>query len=959
MDFFLQHIARSLYREFGDDLAHHCLVFPGRRSSLFFIKYLSGELSRPLFAPETMTINELFRELSALRPVENEMLLFELYKVYRKVRNINESFDEFYYWGDILLNDFDDVDKYLADASKVFSSVSDLKNIDEQFGGLTEEQIGIVQRFWTNFNPARRTEVKEKFLSIWELLEQLYTAFTNVLREKQIGYEGMIFRDVAGNDTIQDHPALRWKMVHFIGFNALNECEKKIMLDLKKAGKARFYWDYDNSYITGNGLNSAGHFLKADLKLFGNDMPEGWNYNSYLSSPAVNVTRKVIEASSDVAQVKLVPQLVAALPGLSADNAHNTAVVLADENLLIPMLTSLPDDVQDINITMGYPLRHTSVYQLIRHLLDLQKRSTVEGENALFNYSDVSAVLNNILVSARMDDTDRHLQAGIISHNMIRIPGAYFSPSGFLSEIFVRAGTPEQLSVYIRRILLRLGDGGGDDPQEDKIPDKLVREFIYKIILSVNRLETVTASADVQLSAITWMRLLDRILRMQSIPFTGEPLSGIQIMGILETRTLDFKNLIMLSVNEEIMPAGTTSSSFIPFSLRQAFGLPSLNHQESIYAYHFYRLLHRAENVTFIYNSNAEGLRSGEMSRFLQQMKYEPGSSLRFTSLDFEIKNPPATIPEVAKSEEHIRLLYERFTKQSESLLSPSAINTWLFCRMKFYYQYVCGLKEPAKVVDEIDPAILGSALHSSVRTLYSGLVGKTCGKDTLKKIFDDQEATDRVIEVSLDEALQRESGTCMAINEMMAKEVLRNFVRRTIRADIECAPFTIACMERKYTFTIKIDDGPEIRLGGKIDRVDFHEGLYRIVDYKTGNVAETVSSLSDLFTDDRNKEADAWLQTLIYCEAFMSQPGVDRVVPVVYKIKSAGIPHIAAKMVTGKQAVEDYSEIRSTFIELLRDLAGTIFSAGEPFRMTANGSRKCSWCPYNVLCRRHINHSV
>ena len=337
--------------------------------------------------------------------------------------------------------------------------------------------------------------------------------------------------------------------------------------------------------------------MRGNLKLFGNDMPAGWNFRTFLSSGSTDVRRRVIDTSSDIAQVKLVPQLLSGLPDINNENAHHTAVVLADENLLIPMLTSLPEDFGDINITMGYPLKQTQVYTLIRGLMDLQRNSKIIDGIAQFAYRDVEGILKNSLISAFMSESSGKILAGIREAGILSIRADYFEENNPLRIIFSKPESPSMLSDYFRSILSLIASSGMRtyaDEQDAKRNNNILNEFIYRVVLSINRLESISVSGEVSFSSDTYMRILDRILRTQSVPFSGEPLSGIQIMGLLETRALDFRNLIVLSVNEGILPSvSSPSSSFIPFSLREAFGLPSVNHQESVYAYHFYRLLQR------------------------------------------------------------------------------------------------------------------------------------------------------------------------------------------------------------------------------------------------------------------------------------------------------------------------------------------------------------------------------
>jgi len=959
MEYFLEHIAKHLYSEHGNHLNKHCLVFPNRRAGLFFLKNLSAVIRQPVWTPAIMTINDLFRSLSGLKCAGNEILLFELYKVYRTVKKSSESFDDFYFWGDMLLDDFDDVDKYLVDASRLFRNVRDIKEIDQQFGGLTEDQAEIIKQFWVNFNPEKLTAQKVDFKSIWSVLNDLYEGFRKSLKDKGLAYEGMIFRDVDENPAEVSTEGIRWEMVHFIGFNALNECEKSLMTRLKKENRARFYWDFDNSYITGSNLNSAGYFLRDNIRIFGNDMPGEWSYDTMLASQA---KRRIIDTSSDVAQVKLIPELIKEIPELTPENAHETAVILADENLLMPVMTSLPENLPDINITMGYPLKHTSVYTLVKHLLDLQRNAVTEDGKTLFNYRDVTSILKHSLVTTLMDEQDSKIIKEIIEKNLIRIPSERFEKSDNLASVFRKPSSPSLISEYLKSILLMIvsdEQSENDDPAQRNIRN----EFIYRVILAMNRLDAVTAAPEISFTLNTWISLLDRLLRNQSVPFSGEPLSGIQIMGILETRALDFKNLIILSVNEGILPAMTSGSSFIPFSLREAFGLPSINHRESVYAYHFYRLLQRAENVTFVYNSNPEGLRSGEMSRFLQQMKYDPLTKPEYLNLSFDIRNRSGLSEELVRTEEHQHQLVSRFSNgENSKYLSPSAINTWLNCRMKFYYRYVCRLMEPESITEEIDPALLGTLLHDTMKNLYQEFIGSGVTASAIDAIRSDRRTVRKMISSTIRELFNRENDTAITGNELIVSEVLTVYVNRILEADKAFAPFTVLDLEAPVRFQVTAGEGNNIIslfAGGNIDRVDVKEGVTRIVDYKTGTISDSINSVSDLFTDDRKKDPDGWLQTLIYCEGYINEKPGQVVRPSVYKVKKASGEKNAdmLRIRRGKNdetEVSDYTSVRQEFISGFKETVNKIFSIDEPFRMTGDQWTKCSFCPYRTLCLRY-----
>jgi len=965
MTYFLESIAETLHKEFGNTLNRHCLVFPNRRAGLYFLKYLSARIDKPVWAPSILTINELFRSFTSLQIAGNEVLLFELYKVYSRLKKPHEGFDEFYYWGDMLLNDFDDVDKYLVDSSMLFRNVLDIKNIDKQFGGLTELQIEIIRRFWTNFNADRPTREKSGFIDIWSVLAGLYSEFREALIVKNMAYEGMIFRELAENAEQYIGSDHRWDKVHFIGFNALNECEKLLMGRFKKEGKARFYWDYDNSYIKEGKLNSAGFFMMDNLKTFGNDMPSEWSYDTMLSKESKYVFRRVIDTSSDVAQVKLVSELLEEIPGITKENAHHTAVVLADENLLMPVLTSLPENMGDINITMGHPLKQTLVYTFLKHLMDLQRNAGTADGVVNFGFKDVICILKHSLLSPFLSDPDNDLINEIVKTNLTRVPSGRFAHSDALSLVFKKPLTPEGLSAYFKDILSLIALNDTNKPYKssfNEVQSNIRNEFIYRVVLSINRLETILNNPDVIFSTDTYIRILDRMLRIQSVPFSGEPLSGIQIMGILETRTLDFKNLILLSVNEGILPAVSAGSSFIPFSLRDAFGIPSVNHQESIYAYHFYRLLQRAENVTLVYNSNSEGLRSGEMSRFLLQMKYDEILKPDFQNLNFEIKTHLAPGESLDRTQEHsIRLASLFLNADNGRTLSPSAINTWLNCRMKFFYRYVNGLKEPEIISSDIDPAMMGNILHEIMKNLYEPYKGSILTGEIVNSIIRNKKFLTLLVNDAVNEKFKGGRNESVSGNELIVRDVLMVYLLRILNADREIAPFTILNLEDSFNVTFPfMYNGSEskIRTGGKIDRIDNLRGVTRIVDYKTGAVTEYINSVGDLFLDDRKKDSDGWLQTMLYCEAYMASKPGSIVRPAVYKIKKTfnTVTGDRLRLKTDKKnesLIEDYESVREDYLQGLKDLISVIFSNDEPFRKTIDIRGKCLYCPYKTLCMR------
>ncbi len=960
MKYFLETIAESLYSEFGNSLHRHCLVFPSRRAGLYFTRYLSKCIDKPVWMPATMTINDLFRSLLPLKIVDNEILLAELYKAFRSLSGSKESFDDFYFWGDMLLNDFDDIDKYLVDAASVFSNVTDLHKIDVDFGGLTEEQIEIIRQFWVNFDRDKMTGEKSGFINIWSVLASLYSVFRKALKNRGWAYEGMIFREVAEKINGGAMAATDWDMVHFIGFNAINNCESNLMLWLRKQGKARFYWDYDNSF-TGSGIfASAGTFIEKNIRILGDDMPAGWSRESGMAGLPAGIVRRVIAVSSDVAQVKLVSQLVEEIGDLSPENAHHTAMVLADENLLVPVLTSLPENSGDINITMGYPMKYTRMYSLVKLLLTLQKNSGESSGEAHFRYNDVINVLRHQMIKELFgDDFSGILSEKVLLSAPVRVPASMLVSSGEPGILFKRASGPSELTGYLKTVLgwLPLPDQDEEEGRK-KITDIQVRnEFIYRIMLAVNRIEQLLADPDISFTTDTYIRILDRILRTSSVPFSGEPLSGIQIMGLLETRTLDFRNLIMLSVNDGVLPAISTGSSFIPANIRMAFGLPDISHQESVFAYHFYRLLQRSENVTFIYNSNSEGIRTGEISRFLLRMKYSGALDPNFQSPGFEIRTNRPLQGKVERTAVHQEILDRQFCGAEKGRLSPTAINMWLNCSMKFYYRYVNELKEPARVSAEIDPAMMGNLLHDIMKRIYIDHTNEVLSKELIDKVVRDKKNLVALISDTTSAVAGRNFSMKSDGNILITNDILEEYVSRILYSDRSLVPFRITHLETQCDFGIPIlSDARKVRAGGIIDRIDEVKGCVRIVDYKTGKTSERIPSVSDLFTKGRSKDYDAWLQTLFYCEAFYQGNMQVPVRPSVYRIRGLKDGYDDRLAIgRGKEEaipVDNYFQVRDEFVRSLQEVVTLIMNEGEPFEMTEDRTR-CRTCPYAVLCMR------
>jgi hypothetical protein len=961
MTYFLDRIASQLYEEFGDRLDKHCLVFPNRRAGLYFLKYLSSKPGKPIWSPEIRTINELFQTFSTLKLAENELLVFELFKAYRELNKNAGSIDDFFFWGEMLINDFDDVDKHLVDAGKLFVNLKEIKDIDIKFGGLTDSQIEVIKQFWINFDPASQTGQKSSFQELWSILLSLYNKFRDSLISRGIAYEGLIYRELAEKCKTGLMPQVKWDCLHFIGFNALNTCEKELMMLLKKSGKARFYWDYDNSFVVDNPAHSAGFFIRDNLKMFGDDMADDWNHNSSSAVLANKRAIRIIDSSSDIAQVKLAAKIVEESPFVNFHEAHHTAIILADENLLLPALTSLPRNVESINITMGYPLKFSPVYSLIKDLLSLQKtlRSGENGE-ILFEHDEVQNILSNSFFNESRDENNS-LTDEVNSNKDFWIPASFFNEKPPFDFIFRKIDTAKQLSLYLKTILEKLYIliETSDEKDPVAVGINIRNEFIYRVILAINRLDVIVSETDPVILVHTYNKLLDRILRGLSIPFSGEPLNGIQIMGILETRSLDFRNLIILSVNEGVLPQNSASNSFIPYNLREAFGLPTIRHQDSIYAYYFYRLLQRAENITLIYNSSSDGLKTGEMSRFLLQMKYSENPP-ETESQRFEIKAPGQVPCEIKRSRLHIEKLRKIYFTGDKKILSPSAVNTWINCRMKFYYRYVCGLKEPDKIVKEIDSAVFGKLLHYIMEKIYSPLKNRILNPDEIESIRKNRTLINHAIADAINTSFYNNKKSILTGSDLIICNILETYVNIILKQDSTLVPLELVELEHNISSQITIDNENKkeiLKIGGVIDRLDKIKGIFRITDYKTGKTNMEIPALESLFDENSKDHNDAWFQILMYCNLFMLEQSEVHVRPSIYSVRNMFNPDyvdtLRIKDLNGQAVrVDDFGALYESFNSLLIQTIEKIFNPDEPFRMTEN-LKRCDYCPYARLCQR------
>lgn len=987
---FLQLVAEDLTAKYGGELSDLTVVFPNNRARLFFNNYLVKSVDKPIWSPVYMTIQDMFASCTDLRVADDTKLICDLFKAYSahidwKELDIEpETMDTFYFWGEVILSDFEDVDNNLVPASMLFKNMVDLARMEDDFSFLSEDQIASLQRFFHNFSVEQKSLLKRKFMALWNALLPMYTDFRENLRAQGLAYGGMLHRivvdEVLKEKGVEPFPSKKYV---FVGFNVLNKCEIELFSRLRKAGKALFYWDTDEFYMNMPGVrHEAATFMLQNLEKFPNELPQS-ELNVFRNTPK---RFSFISSSTENAQAKYLNDfLMKCKENGSSDS--DTAVVLCDESLLLPVLHSIPPCVDDLNITMGLPLIQTPIYALMKVLVEMQCSVALgTGNPHSVPFRFIREVLSNPYVQIAFEGATE-LQRQIVSERRYYLNVAYLkAKSESLDLLFSFVGQKKEdsslsllkwLSAILKHVAAyyreeasgeRVGSANDSEPA---IYDALYREALFRTYTIVNRLMVLSESGDLKVDLQMMGKLLERLLSSVSVPFSGEPVKGMQVMGFLETRNLDFKNVVMLSVNEGILPKGGGESSFIPHSLRRAFGMTTIEHKNSLYAYYFYRLLQRVENATFLYSTATTGGSKGQMSRFLMQLLAETDIEVNMYDLRSDIEVSPKIVTAVAKTDEMIEKLRHKYDKAynpSASILSPSMLNTYISCQLKFYFSYVMGIKEPEELDDEVDNRLLGLVLHAAMEEIYGRFKDKEVKEEDLRQLLGD----DDKLEVFVDNAFRREyfksednAPIQYSGQQLLLKMTVLAFVKNVLSVDLEnCVPFEIIGVETKRINHDFVVDGMRFTLGGIIDRLQKEDGAsYRVVDYKTKgleNVSKisftNIPSLFDGSDPKRDKFRQYALQVMLYAYLCTVENGWKSVPSLFFVRHKNGLKNLF--MGDGKEKEEITSissscceKIEETLTKVLRKM----FDPNEPFVQTSNFDN-CGYCPYVEICRGKKN---
>lgn len=959
MESFLKLVAADLYKHTEGNLAHTAVVFPNKRAGLFFNEYLAQESDSPIWSPAYVSISELFRSLSPWEVGDPVKLVCELYKIFRRETQSTETLDDFYFWGEMLISDFDDADKNRVDTDKLFSNLQDLRNIMDDYTFIDDEQEEAIRQFFQNFSIERRTALKERFISLWNVLGNIYKGFRESLASQNIAYEGMMYRHVIEHLDVDKLP---YEKYVFVGFNVLNKVEHTLFTQLKDAGKAVFYWDYDEFYMKENRqavTHEAGEFIRRNLRDF--PSPLSGELFKNLSKPK---EVHYIASSTENAQARYLPQWIR--NNLTTPEKE-TAVVLCNEALLQPVLHSLPAEVKHVNITMGFPLSQTPVYSFLIALLELHTHG--------FNFKSGRYTFQSVVTLLKHPYT-RQLtgQAELLEKELTRnnrfypLPGE-LGKDEFLTRLFTPLSGNLNLCIRLSETLQQVASiyqANTSGTEDTDAFNQLYRESLFKAYTTINRFRTLIEEDELTVQSETFRRLLVKVLSTTNIPFHGEPAIGMQVMGVLETRNLDFRHLVLLSVNEGQLPKSGGDSSFIPYNLRKAFGMTTIEHKIAVYAYYFYRLLQRAERITLIYNTSSDGLNRGEWSRFMLQFLIEWPHPITRQFLEAGQSPQGTSSITVEKTPDVMRQMQSLFDVRAnpKAKFSPSALNYYLDCPLKFYYRYVAGLSAPDEVSAEIDSATFGSIFHYAAEHIYKDLTthGKVINKEALETLLRNdvklQDYVDTAFKKLFFNVPQNEKPEYNGV-QLINSAVIARYLKQLLQNDLRYAPFTFIASEMEVDEPIDIQTPKGViksRIGGIIDRMDSKDGTLRIVDYKTGGDADTPPHVESLFIPDK-KRSNYVFQTFLYAAIMCRKQPTMKIAPALLYIHRAATETYSPVIQMGeprkpKEAVEDFSKYEKEYRERLQGLLEEIFNPEKSFTQTEI-IEKCTYCDFKALCKR------
>lgn len=945
---------KPFLKEFADEvlsrfktLEDKTIVFPNQRAIIYFQHYLAQGLKKPLWSPHILSIEGFFKKHSALKEAAKLELISKLYKVYKKIVQTSESFDQFYYWGEIILADFNDIDKQLVNGKQLYSDLRQIKELDSSFDYLTEAQKELLKTFWSRVNEKngegeQSIDVKKKFLTLWNHLSKVYQTYVDELRQDGLGYLGMMQREVAENILSKPNTYLfNNQQFIFVGFNGLTKAEEIVITHCVEEG-AEIFWDLDSYYVDQK-IQEAGFFFRQyrSHNVLGKTFLKTNPANFKESPKQINLTG----VPNRIGQAKLVGEklmeIISRCEGNSKDEElSDTVIVLPDPKMLLPVIRSLPQEVQHVNVTMGFPLQETQLFNFLELIIELQinQQEEVLLTTHFANISNHSAIAEALSVEDK-DFINKHIEAKKIVIPIVELQGR----SKAFSLIF-RIVEPKDATNYLLEIIQFLGTSYSENQSFEK-------ESAYHFYKHLSDLKLIL-SDEVRIESWAGLKkLFSQVIAFEHIPFRGEPVRGLQIMGVLETRSLDFKNVIVVSMNEGIWPGSSTENSYIPRSIRKAYGLPTSDYRDAIFAYLFYRLIQRAKNISFYYSTETDAIGVGEMSRYLNQLLLESGLSIKKSLLHNIIKSKPAKEIVISKTPPilealNLFLLSNKVAKDSRQM-SPTSLNDYIECTLRFYLKHIVNLTEPDKLVSDPDAGLIGQLIHKSLFLIYEKLSEDKKKPIQRQQLADAKNNIEPIIELSCKTANVQMKGQWIIV-----KEIIKRFVEKVIERDLENTPFEIVFLEEKVTSTISFSNGRELQVKGIIDRVDKKNGNFTIIDYKSGSDEIRFKTLDELTSHDVNRNK-AVFQALFYSLLFDHKHHSEKTISAgIYGRKNLFSNPFEYILKMQNTKIENLKPFFDQFQSNLALLIDELFDPSIPFVQT-NNVKACLFCPYKSICRR------
>lgn len=971
---FLSLVASNISKHYDNNFINLNIIFTNKRAKVFFNESLYEHLQKPFFSPKYYTINDFVGRYSELVEGEELTLIYYLYEIYSQVyyrdkKDVDkESFEHFYFWGQTLLRDFDDIDKNLGLAEQIFANIEDYQDLENRFEFLSSQQKELLNSFFEDcFKINASTQIKQRFISVWNCLLEIYTLYKERLRGLGIGYSGMLYRDFLENLRVLETNTSESYCI--IGFNVLNKVEKEVFSWLRSNYETRFYWDYDNYYIENNS-QEAGLFIRENLRDF--PMPQEFDIDRNLIRTGVQ-DLEIISSNNENSQVGYINQWLELLIKRDKDfKQSDIAIILSNEDLLPSVLSALPQKIgQDktvVNITMGYKFIATSLYSLIDHYLRLQ--SSLVRTKAIR--------LINILPFAQhsyFNSKYNHIINNLIANNAISLNRQEKDSFGELSQFFTHKSSPEELLSSIESIIrIIIRDNILDDKERkgNKGVEEVLGETIYRLSNAINNLKDLFKDSGIDLSGNLLYQTIRNQLSSIMIPFEGDPINGVQIMGLLETRSLDFKYILFLSTNDDVLPNVSQDTSFIPFTIRKAYNLTTIERKIAVFAYYFYRLFHNAKSIHFLYNANTTDVKPKEMSRFLQQIRIESGKKFEYSTLVSNIKFNKEEKIRVVKEKEHIDKVIK---KSQDRFLSPTYINDFLNCELRFFFKNILSLETVEDFEEDMQDNVFGTIFHDSARDFYKRIYkSKGLWKINKTDIEAEEKNIDEIVRDNYEKVFLmkgKRKNTSIEYNQIsqIKLKILSKYMHQLLKLDKEYSPFTIIALEEDFLRPIDIM-GREVNIGGYIDRIDFKiidgKGIIRVLDYKTNDRAKDSIPFEDLFfpQDDKPKRNDYILQSFIYSWLIIGNKKFEDMLkglkysiikPEILYIKESVKESYSSDVVLkeGRQSVviEDFFEIKEDFERDFKECISRMITYLEGSYYYQE-KENCTYCDFKSICK-------